>query len=554
MGVDAALARSRFTGGCARASEAAAWAAGGVRRSLSMCGVDGTPTVCPFREGCTACAAVPDAGCVVTSHAFAPAIEGDDLWIDEAPELYTLTSLGGGGVDGSVGDGDVVVGCLRELVRGAFTRGLSSTQAYRVRPFIAALLCARDTGVCGVQTFEAALRWGVEHCAEIDSLLLDAVVRVGSGGGGDAYSRVVGLVDEGAFARGLLLSGTVTRVLVDPRVSAAERERLAGEFAPVGGAVWALLSALWGGGTVNIEQRGEDERADRCNRTMHVLSKNRRAVELLERPRVCIADATGESTAMIVAAVLGHPVEVVGGMVAEVRPVRRLWYRTRVATRTQLGCLKPRGVEGAAVAVAALVGRVRELTGCVGRMCLCTYKSVADSLVESGWAERESCVVVHYGAVRGLNLEDDAAPWSLMLTVGDPVRPPGIAELWDAEVGVGLADTLARDEIAQALGRMRTYWGGKCASPGTMVHVGRLRPSGAHWIDVEPGMLSRARAVDASARIDLERCRQAIGSVAEMANALGVNARTLQRWIAGESAAPAFVVGAARDTLIDAVR
>jgi hypothetical protein len=187
-------------------------------------------------------------------------------------------------------------------------------------------------------------------------------------------------------------------------------------------------------------------------------------------------------------------------------------------------------------------------------MCLCTYKSVADSLVESGWAERESCVVVHYGAVRGLNLEDDAAPWSLMLTVGDPVRPPGIAELWDAEVGVGLADTLARDEIAQALGRMRTYWGGKCASPGTMVHVGRLRPSGAHWIDVEPGMLSRARAVDASARIDLERCRQAIGSVAEMANALGVNARTLQRWIAGESAAPAFVVGAARDTLIDAVR
>ena len=153
----------------------------------------------------------------------------------------------------------------------------------------------------------------------------------------------------------------------------------------------------------------------------------------------------------------------------------------------------------------------------------------------------------HYGALRGL---DRWKGFDALVTVGDPV--PNLSAIARAswrledreEQAHGQQDVLARArdlaraELEQAHGRLRVV---HRASPCVMVHLGRLVPYG--W----PPGFEEAKLVERQPVADVQALVQAVGGIRAAARVVGVDPKTVRRWLERECVPPAKAVASLRN-------
>lgn len=503
---------SRFAR-CQRKAEAEVWAKAGVRRSLYMCGDPERADwgVCPYWDTCEARGTQSGGGVVITAHANAPAVVDDvpRLWIDEAPAMYGMVPLGPTEIDGTVSKMGAAAGCLREVVCGRITRGLAVSQARLVRPLVALFLRAYDVAERGVYSVRDFLRLGSD--AALDHFLLDADPSL-CRDGVDVVEAAIGLADRSAFTVGLSPDKSILNKLWDKGSSDARRLNIASDFASMCHGLTALLECVWQDGQIGLE----------IPRVANLMWRSSVMAKVMAHPCVVIADATGDSTRAAIETSLGHPIDEVKCDAKERRQVGRVWF-TEPTSKSALGDVS------AADAVLDVVARVEAALGMVSPWCLITYKYVAEELIRRGWSAGD---LMWFGGVRGLNREPDEG-WRRLITVGDPNLTPGMAELVDKVLGIGHSDTMVRDELAQAHGRMRAYWGSKVGRPAVSVHVGNQRPGGARWDKVIPVPLPRLCMTTEDVRALVRTCVSNVGGRKQLAQALNVPVSAVTRWGGG---------------------
>ena len=158
----------------------------------------------------------------------------------------------------------------------------------------------------------------------------------------------------------------------------------------------------------------------------------------------------------------------------------------------------------------------------------------------------------HYGALRGLDTWKHA---DATVTLIDPRPNLGVEfekALYLATDATGRIDAIARAELQQAHGRLRTIHRTK---PGRQLHVGSLAPAGwngpnGRRVEVRGMPVGRPRQATAMTAAELRGVQRWAGlTVAALAERLGLGARTLPRYLSGERPVPAQVAAAARNLL-----
>lgn len=238
--------------------------------------------------------------------------------------------------------------------------------------------------------------------------------------------------------------------------------------------------------------------------------------------------------------------------------VDRLLVRTPGATRTGWldGGIKEDRIRQIARAIERVVAWALEVPS-DKPLAIVSYKRVADSLraalgrkahdPHEGLRDALAPILArlpvppevgHYGALRGLDLwkELDA-----LATVGDPYPSIGTLERQESWIRSGPQALVAPEdwprahaaaELEQAHGRLRTV---HRARPARQLHVGRVVPAGWRDVRIEDAPEGRPRGVEIR---DVAQLVERAGGCSSVARGIGVDARTVRRWVSGERRPP----------------
>lgn len=165
--------------------------------------------------------------------------------------------------------------------------------------------------------------------------------------------------------------------------------------------------------------------------------------------------------------------------------------------------------------------------------------------VVTAWAEDRGALappVRHYGGLRGL---DTWKAYDGLVTVGDPIPNLNAVSRTGAEDVEARAVDLARAELEQAHGRLRTI---HRTTPCTIVHVGRLVALG--WPETFehhlPSVGGRPPREKVATTAELEELVKRGGGQRATARRVGVTPKTVRRWVRGEARPPPDVVASLR--------
>lgn len=154
----------------------------------------------------------------------------------------------------------------------------------------------------------------------------------------------------------------------------------------------------------------------------------------------------------------------------------------------------------------------------------------------------------HYGAMRGLNSMSDV---DTLVTVGDPWVNKGQSDNDAAYLGVdpeAWFEDQARAELEQAHGRLRSL---HRTRPARAIHLGAVRPGGAGWSSAKVRVLEQAGGRPQNERaMDVHEARkitEAAGGTRHVAERLGCDMRTVQRYLSGTRKIPAGVAQSWRE-------
>lgn len=158
----------------------------------------------------------------------------------------------------------------------------------------------------------------------------------------------------------------------------------------------------------------------------------------------------------------------------------------------------------------------------------------------------------HYQATRGLDAWKHA---DATITLIDPRPNLGVEyekALYLATDASGRIDAIARAELQQAHGRLRTIHRTK---PGRQLHVGSLAPAGwngpdGRRVEVRGMPVGRPRQATAMTAAELRGVQRWAGlTVSGLAQRLGVATKSLTRYLSGERPVPSEIAAAARNLL-----
>jgi hypothetical protein len=318
---------------------------------------------------------------------------------------------------------------------------------------------------------------------------------------------------------------------------------------------------------VRLETR--DER-----RVLHLTRVREQFAQALRREgSVVVLDANVDIWAPVYAKVVGYEPPILRFEAPDGAPVERTVHRLTAATRKAwLRDGKLQLAPSLRTAVRAAVAWANEHPGngtlaiiaiYVVELALRAAFAPDDRSVDEAWARagqdpatldlvraelvplvrewKGSVLFGHFGALRGLDAMADA---DNLVTLGDPwvnvdqVRHEcaflGLTD-WEARL-----EAMCRAELEQAHGRLRTV---HRTRPARALHVGAVAPGGAGWSRAQvavrraaPGPPKRTGGADDESLLStvLER----VGSVRELAGALGCEPRTVRRYLAAERALP----------------
>lgn len=242
---------------------------------------------------------------------------------------------------------------------------------------------------------------------------------------------------------------------------------------------------------------------------------------------------------------LGCAVEYVEARAGDGAPITRVLLETRSATRRRW-IVQGRHPTGLLRQALALVeDRYQKVAQCVDSgytvgvrpsVLVVTFKGLCDWLRQQ-LVSLPHVHVGHYGALRGLDRYSDA---DAVITLGDPI--PNLDHVSrttpETEASSDRADALARAELEQAHGRLRTVHRRR---PAVAIHVGRILPGG--WAEgVEVLRAENAGRPPREATSSLREMIDRIGGASYVARTIGVNRSTVARWRRGEMHPPAGTV------------
>lgn len=183
-----------------------------------------------------------------------------------------------------------------------------------------------------------------------------------------------------------------------------------------------------------------------------------------------IADANAGIHAPIVEAVVGYVPRLIQAQFPDGAPVRR----THFARKASRSVLLSEGM-----ASDAALEMVREAMQWVGTepALFVTFRALLDDPRIRALLP-PTVHTLHYGATRGSNAFKDL---DCMVTVGDPRNNIDAVQEEAVILGApweGRVNALARAELEQAHGRLRTVWR---TAPARAAHFGEMRPTGWGW-------------------------------------------------------------------------